>query len=262
MNSQVLKNSGQNQFYGFLRYCIFLIAIWSIIPAVQAQTHSAVTPAPRESDYWLARFNDINAQIKQGHVDLLFVGDSITHWWQGRVSRDGESIDGGKAIWAEYYSKRNAANIGIAGDRTEHVLWRLQNGNIDGISPKVAVLMIGTNNSRTNTAEEIADGIVAVVSELRSRLPTTKVLLLAIFPRGEKPDERREMLATASKLAAARVVDGEAVHYLDINSHFLTQEGILSAEIMPDFLHPSEKGYQIWASAMEPKIQTLMMENH
>ena len=113
-------------------------------------------------------------------------------------------------------------NLGIGGDRTQHVLWRLDNGNIEGIKPKVAVLMIGTNNSNgnDNTAEEIADGIKAIVEKLREELPETKVLLLAVFPRGEKPNPQREKNAKASEMAS-KLADGKKVHYLDIGPKFL-----------------------------------------
>jgi len=140
------------------------------------------------------------------------------------------------------------------------VLWRLDNGNIDGIAPRLSVVMIGTNNSRDNSAEEIADGIVAIIDKLKTELPSTKVLLLAIFPRGELPDERRTMLAHASELAAARAVDDERVFYLDIGDSFLTEDGALPAALMPDFLHPNEAGYRVWAEAMEPTLIRLFGE--
>ncbi len=156
-------------------------------------------------------------------------------------------------------AKRSTSGIG--GDRTQHVLWRLENGNIDGVKPKAAVLMIGTNNSngRDHTAEEIADGIKAIVAKLRKELPETKILLLAIFPRGEKPNPQREKNAKASKLAS-EVADNKTVHFLDIGDKFLSADGSLSKEIMPDYLHLSPKGYQIWAEAIEAKVAELMAD--
>jgi beta-glucosidase len=238
------------------------IALLLVATGAAAQTHPAVTPVPRDGDSWMDRHNQINERIEQGNVDLLFVGDSITHGWEGaRVGRDGQARPAaGQAVWDEYYVRRNAANIGIGGDRTEHVLWRLDHGNIDGISPRLAVVMIGTNNSRANTAQEIADGIVAIVETLRDELPEAKVLLLAIFPRGEQPSETRVKLAEASGLAAGRVADGEWVHYLNIGSSFLAEDGTLPADVMPDALHPNENGYRIWAEAIEPTIRELMGE--
>jgi beta-glucosidase len=151
--------------------------------------------------------------------------------------------------------------MGFSGDRTQHVLWRLDNGNIDGISPKVAVIMIGTNNSNRddNTAEEIADGMIAICRKLRAKLPRTKILLLSVFPRSEKPCPQREKIAKANKLAS-KIADGRMIHYLDIGPKFLEPDKSISKEIMPDFLHLTPKGYKIWAKAIEPIIAKMMGE--
>lgn len=210
-------------------------------------TNAAITSAPREQDSWTKRHESMNARVKQGNVDLLFIGDSITHGWES----------GGKAVWEKYYGDRNAVNLGIGGDRTEHVLWRLDHGNIDGIKPKLAVIMIGTNNFKANSAEEIGEGITAIVQKLRTKLPETKVLVLAIFPRDEKPDEVRDKLAKASAIAA-KTADGKNVFFMDIGKVFLDPDGTLPKSIMPDFLHPNAKGYQLWAEAIEPKVAELM----
>ena len=167
----------------------------------------------------------------------------------------------GKEMWDKYYAPRKAVNMGFGGDRTQHVLWRFDHGAIDGISPKLAILMIGTNNSNgeDNTAEEIADGIKAICAEMRAKLPKTKILMLAIFPRGEKPSPQREKNAQAS-LLASQIADNDMIYYLDINHEFLEADGTLSKEIMPDLLHPKEKGYKIWAEAIEPTVAKLMDE--
>jgi beta-glucosidase len=179
---------------------------------------------------------------------LIFIGDSITHSWEKN----------GKEVWSQYYGNRNAVNLGIGGDRTQHVLWRLANGNIQNISPKVAVLMIGTNNHPPrSTAEEITDGIISICKVLREKLPNTKILLLAIFPRGQQPNEMREELARASIMASV-IADNKNIYYLDIGDKFLEPDGTISKEIMPDFLHLSPKGYQIWAEAIEPELVKLM----
>ena len=186
----------------------------------------------------------------------MFVGDSITQGWENE----------GKEVWEKFYAKppRSAANFGIGGDRTQHVLWRLQHGNLEGLGqhpPKLVVLMIGTNNSNgdENSAQEIADGIAAIVRTLREKLPQTKVLLLAIFPRGAGRSYQREKNAKASALAS-KMADGKMVHYLDIGSKFLNADETLSKEIMPDFLHLSPAGYRIWAEAMEENVKELMGE--
>jgi lysophospholipase L1-like esterase len=217
--------------------------------AADPKKHSAVTPVPR--GWWLERHLQVNQRVSQGNVDLVFLGDSITQGWESA----------GAEVWKKHYGDRKAVNLGFSGDRTQHVLWRLDHGNIDGISPKAVVLMIGTNNSNgeDNTAEEIADGIIAIVEKLRQKLPETKVLLLAIFPRGEEPSPQREKNAKASRLAS-KVADGKMVHYLDIGDRFLAADGTLSKEIMPDLLHPGPAGYEIWAEAIEKKLTELLGE--
>lgn len=228
------------------RFFLSLFSLLAVSTLVQAAEHSAVTPAPRDGN-WIERHEAINRRTQEGNIDLVFLGDSITQGW---ANND---------VWKKYFAPRNAANMGIGGDRTQHVLWRLDHGNVDGINPKLVVLMIGTNNSNgtDNSAEEIADGIKAIVGKLREKLPETKVLLLAIFPRGEKPNPQREKNAQASKLAS-EVADDEMVYYLDIGDEFLTPEGTLTKDIMPDFLHLTPRGYEIWATAINDKVAELM----
>ena len=206
---------------------------------------------PRTVEGWAQRHESFNQRARQGDVDLICIGDSITHAWELT----------GKDIWNRYYGHRKAMNLGIGGDCTQHVLWRLYHGNIDGISPKAAVLMIGTNNSNgtDNTAEEIADGITDIVKLLRSKLPQTKVLILGIFPRGETASQQREKNAKASDIAM-RIADGRMIHYMNIGEHFLEADGTLTKEIMPDYLHLSPRGYQIWAIAIEGKLRELLGE--
>lgn len=218
---------------------------------VALKSHSALAPVPRDDGWWMLRHEAVNTRVAQGNVDLLLIGDSITHGW-----------DNQKELWEKYYAPRNAVNMGFSGDRTQHVLWRLDNGHVDGIDPKLAVIMIGTNNSnRTdNTAEEIGDGIIAICSKLRTELPETKILILAIFPRNATPGLQRQKNAVASEIAS-RIADGKMIHYMDINQEFLTDDGTLPKDIMPDLLHPNTKGYEIWAAAIEPKIAELMGEN-
>jgi beta-glucosidase len=217
--------------------------------SVEGKNHSAVIPAQRTDQWWGPRHNAVNERLKQGNVDLLFIGDSITHGWENT----------GKESWDTYYAPRNAVNMGFSGDRTQHVLWRLDNSNLEGLSPKLAIIMIGTNNSNgnDNTAEEIADGIIAVCHRLRTKLPRTRILLLAIFPRNAEPSAQRQKNAQAS-LLASRAADGKMIYYLDINSKFLTKDGLLTTDIMPDYLHPNKAGYKIWAEAIAPKVAKLM----
>jgi len=151
--------------------------------------------------------------------------------------------------------------MGFGGDRTRHVLWRFDHGEIEGISPKVAVVLIGINNIWENTTQEIADGIQAVCLKLQTKLPKTKVLLLGVFPFQENPGEIRDKIIETNRIAS-QIADGEIIHYLDIGDKFLRDDKTMSAEIMTDFLHPNATGYKIWAEAMEPKLAELMGEKY
>lgn len=214
-----------------------------------AGAKDTVTPVPRD-EKWMKRHELINSRAVPGEVDLIFLGDSITAGWEGP----------GKAAWAKYFAHRKPMNAGIGGDRTQHVLWRLDNGNIEGITPKVAVLMIGTNNSQQNTSEQIAEGIKAIVAKLQERLPTTKILVLGIFPRGaDASDPRRRTNIGANELVRS-LDDGKQVFYLDIGPKFLSADGTLDKKIMPDLLHLSPDGYEIWASAIDAKVGELLGE--
>jgi len=215
--------------------------------------NTAIQPAPRDAK-WVERHEGFVAEAKKGGIDLLFLGDSITDGWRTK----------GKAVWEKQYAPRRAANFGIGGDRTQHVLWRMQHGELDGIKPKVVVLMIGTNNTGKdqdgkprNTTPEIIEGVTAVVNGLRAQLPQSKILLLAVFPRGEKGTPIRDQLKEINT-ALAKLDDGKMLKFLDIGAKFLESDGTLPKDIMPDLLHPNEKGYQIWADAMEPTLAELL----
>ena len=156
--------------------CFFAVSLF----AEKKDLHSALEPVPRQGG-WMKRHESFNKRVAQGKVDLVLIGDSITQGWEGR----------GKKVWKTHYGKRNAVNLGIGGDRTQHVIWRLDNGNLKGIAPKAAVVMIGTNNAGSNKPKEIADGVAAITKQLQTKLPKTQVLLLAIFPRGANKDDGR-----------------------------------------------------------------------
>jgi beta-glucosidase len=216
---------------------------------IEPNAHSAVTPVPRSEEWWMPRHQAVIDRVRQGDVDLIFIGDSITHIWEFE----------GKEVWQQYYGHRKAVNMGFGGDQTQHVLWRLNNGEIAGISPKLAIIMIGTNNSNgnLNSAKEIGEGIIAICQKLRKELPDTKILILGIFPRGETPSAQREKNAEASELASS-IADNKRIYYLNINDKFLQKDGMLSKDIMPDLLHLGAKGYQIEAEAIEPTVKKLM----
>jgi lysophospholipase L1-like esterase len=219
-----------------------------IAHAAEARDNTATAPAPRDPK-WVQRHEGFVKIAKQGDVDLLFLGDSITDGWRG----------GGKAVWEKNYAPLKAANFGIGGDRTQHVLWRMQNGELDGIKPKLAVLMIGTNNLGSNSDEEIVDGIKAIVAELHKRTPETKLLLLGIFPRAMKADDpNRARIKHINSIIAGLDDGGKTINYLDIGDKFLEADGTLPKSIMPDALHPNAKGYEIWADAIAMPVQEMM----
>ncbi len=221
-------------------------------PAAEApQTPKATTPDHRMGEgWWKARHEQRLEQAKQGGWEIAFIGDSITQGWEGA----------GKPVWQEFYGSRKAINLGYSGDRTEHVLWRLLNGETDGYKPKLAIIMIGTNNTghRKDPPADIAAGVAAILDELKVRWPDTKILLLGIFPRSANAtDKPRVNNVEANKLLSA-LGDGQRVHFLDISDKMLTPEGVLTREVMPDALHPQAAGYRIWAESIEAKVAELL----
>lgn len=228
---------------------LMTLACLALVSMAQESANDAIKPVPRDGN-WMKRHESFNERVKKGNVDLLLIGDSITQGWEGA----------GKAVWEKYYTPRNAVNLGIGGDRTQHVLWRLDNGNVEGISPKAAVLMIGTNNSGTNSSAQIAEGVEAIVKKLRTKLPKTKILVLGIFPRGATVEDAKRKVNVGANLSIRKLADGEMIHYLDIGDKFLNDDGTLSKEVMPDLLHLNEKSYTTWAAAIDPKLKELMGE--
>lgn len=222
-----------------------LVSVLAVaVEAQEVKPNPAVASVPREGKWWMDRHESMNARVKQGNVDLILIGDSITHGWEGA----------GKGVWDEFYGKRNAVNLGIGGDRTQHVLWRLDNGNIEGISPKLAVLMIGTNNANSDTPEQIVEGVKAIVDKLRAKLPETKVLILAIFPRGANNDDPRRQVNMKANEIIAKLADGKMIRYLDFGQKFLKEDGTLTKDVMPDLLHLNAASYRIWAESIEPIV--------
>lgn len=190
------------------------------------------------------------AQAKKSSAQLVFLGDSITAGW---VRGNGQDI------WAKAFSGFNPLNFGISGDCTQHLLWRVENGELEGLKAKAFVVLIGTNNVGDHPADGIAKGITRIVETIRTKQPQAKILLLAVFPRGEKPAPNfvRDKF-TAVNAIIAKLDDGQNVFFLDIGEKFLQPDGSLSKELMPDFLHLSPLGYQIWADALVPKLADLM----
>ena len=219
-------------------------------PAVQ--TNTAIVPVPR-TDWATKRQTLVLQRAKEapGNYDIEFIGDSITEGWEGKGSK----------VWSDFYGQRKVINFGVGGDRTQHVLWRFEQGQLDGIKAKVAVVMIGTNNSNNqdNTEAEILEGVTAIVQQIRTRQPNTKIILLGIFPRGQSFSPQRGKILQVNQ-ALAKLDDGKNIFYLDFGPQLIENDGSISKTIMPDFLHPNAAGYLIWANATEPKLKQLLAE--
>jgi lysophospholipase L1-like esterase len=245
----------------FAFLCAIFSSLVSVAPAQESKKeNSATKPAPRDKN-WEKRHEAFVGIAKRGNVDLLFLGDSITDAWGG----EGHGTNGGHKIFTSKFVPMKAANFGIGGDRTQHVIWRLQNGELDGIKPKVVQLMIGTNNSNNtdNTAEEIADGVKGIIDEIKKKSPSTKVLLLAVFPRNTGKDDtakkiQKDKIDKVNSIISKLDDGGKSVKFLDIGSKFKDASGALPKELMPDQLHLSEKGYEIWANAVEGVITSML----
>jgi lysophospholipase L1-like esterase len=228
----------------------------------KAQPMTATTPISKTEPWWQERHAAMNARVKQaaekGDARLLFIGDSITQGWEGE----------GKEVWKERFEERGAINLGIGGDKTQHVLWRLQNGNLQGLAtpaagaaPKVAVIMIGTNNVADTQPQETAAGIDAIVREVKAKIPTIKVLVLAVFPREEKPGFARERNIKVNEAAALLMKGMTDVTFMDIGGALTNPDGTISRDVMPDYLHLSPKGYAAWADAIEPVLVKMLGES-
>ena len=243
----------------FRALAIGLLAATAVaFAADEPKANPAATPsdARLKQDNWKKRHESFVARAEKGDVDVLFLGDSITQGWEGA----------GKAVWADKFKDWNAANFGIGGDRTEHVLWRITDGKeLVGIDPKLAVIMIGTNNVSSNSAEQIAGGVKAILDALHKAKPKTKVLLLGVFPRSGMavPKDATAAAVLQPKIQQindliAKFDDGKTVHYLDFGAKFLNDKGELPKALMPDYLHLSPAGYQIWADAIAKPVADLL----
>lgn len=210
------------------------------------------------TEWWLPRhlkkLEEIRSLKASGkNAEVVFIGDSITEGWEKE----------GKTVWDANYARYNALALGFGGDRTENVLWRLQHGEVDGIAPKVAVLMFGTNNTGHRMEDPVttAAGIKRNIDELRQRLPNTKILLLAIFPREADADAPMRWLNEQINRIIAGFADGKHIIFADLNQAMLESDGTLSRDIMPDLLHPNERGYAIWARALNPHLHRLLEQD-
>jgi len=225
------------------------VAIAAVGPERGIGQNTAIVPAPFQEERHLGFVEE----ARRGGIECLLMGDSITDWWRRA----------GLAVYEANFGGLDCANFGIAGDRTQGVLWRMQNGELDGYSPKLMMLMIGTNNlsgrsSSPNTPAEIAMGVATIVSTFRIRFPDAKVLLLGVFPRGaEASNPYRASIREINTLIAA-LDDGEHVRFMDIGDRFLEPDGSISVDVMADGLHPTTRGYEIWAEAVMPTFRQML----
>ena len=203
-------------------------------------------PAPVDQDWWRDRFNEKNEILKKGDIDILMIGDSITHGWEGA----------GAEVWQKYYGDKKAVNLGHGGDQTQHVLWRLENYDFSAVHPKAAVLLIGVNNTwgRDREAKNIALGQRRIVEKLHSLFPDMKITVLKVFPCTNREDQQA-CIDAINEWTPYYMRDIPNVEVVDIGKVFLNKEGVLTKDIMPDLLHPNAVGYESWGAALYLKLE-------
>jgi lysophospholipase L1-like esterase len=226
--------------------------------------NTALVPLTQNRDWksydWVTRHNEILALNQPGVIqaDVVFLGDSITHFWSGEPKAKRVS---GKDSWAKWIAPHHPINLGYGWDRTENVLWRLRHGEIAGLKPKAFVVLIGTNNlSGFNPPAETAEGVAEVCRELRRQAPQAKILLLAILPRQAKPDATRQRVTDTNKLLQAQMLlksQGPQVAdaYLDLTDKLVEADGSILKETMNDYLHPTNKGYEVMGAAIDAQLK-------
>ena len=216
------------------------------LPTVPSGSNPATFPMPKND--WMAHVQRNLDRTKQGRVDLVFDGDSITDFWLGT----------GKEVWTKNYGKLNAVDYGISGDRTENLLWRLDAGQVNGLHPKLIVLMIGTNDTGDCSDVQIADGVTAVLRAYQKACPTSVILLQGIFPRAKDPNDGTRLKIKRINAIISQLGDGNRVIYQDFGDKFLQPDGTLIHDLLPDSLHPSAKGYEVWADAIRPTVNKVL----
>ena len=214
-------------------------------------------PNAKTKEYWHKRWDARRAQIAKGGIEIVLVGDSITHLWESNPAKNKRNV-GGIATYKKYFGKYNVLNLGYSGDRTEHTLWMTGDSKLlDNVNPKMVVVMIGTNNIGHKKAgvEATAAGIELIIKNIRAKAPNAKIVLFAIFPRSPKANHPyRKQIADINKIIC-KFADNKDVFFCDITDKLLEKDGSLSPTVMPDYLHPNEKGYEIWAQAIMPYVE-------
>jgi lysophospholipase L1-like esterase len=247
----------------FLRFILLAAALLTFQFSIPAQTgiqtnavepathkNSAIIPKPRKGRIATRQALVLQrAKDNQGDCDVELIGDSITQGWER----------GGQKAWHDHFGNIKVLNFGVYGDEIQNVLWRIAQGQLDGIKPKVAIVLIGTNNSNgnSNTPEEIVEGIQAIVNEIHKRQPGTKVLVLGVFPRGTPTSPERSKVEHVDQLLA-HLDDEKTDYYMDLGSIFLGSDNLVSKDLVSDGIHPNAAGYELWAKTMEPKLKELL----
>lgn len=228
-------------FFNFLIFCF----IETLLLAKEPET---VIPA-RQNEWWMSRHESILEKIskEKDKINFVMIGDSITHFMENRANK----------LLKETFPSIHSLNLGFSADKTENVLWRLKNGEIKGVNPKLVMIMIGTNNSghRKDNPKDTAKGIELIVNEVKKQCPQSKILLLSIFPRGETSEDQYHLLNKEVNKIIPLFADNKIVFHLDINKYFLNEQGNLVKKYMPDLLHPSYEGYQVWMTAVKETVE-------
>jgi lysophospholipase L1-like esterase len=216
-------------------------------PVLRQWLYRTTTPVTRPFDDWHEAHTRHLRRASQGGIDLLFLGDSITANW----------VRTGERVFQEVYAPMKAAAFGIDGDRTQHLLWRITNGELAGVTARVMVVLIGSNNCLEDEPADIVEGVAAILREIHARCPRTRVLLLGLFPRDHPiPNPVHERVLEVNRRLPA-LANGTTIRFLDIGERFL-QNGQISPAFMPDFVHPSEAAYRVWVRAMAPTLQQML----
>jgi lysophospholipase L1-like esterase len=232
----------------------FVLWMASSVGAVDME-HTVVKPLSRKKKFntgqtWPERHEAVKQKSAEGKAQLIFMGDSITHYWETKAPE----------IWEDRYAPYDAINMGFSGDQTRHLIWRIQNGALDGISPKVAVIMIGTNNARNFSPEEVVFATRTICDLVHEKLPETKILLLGIFPRATDEGRARHLKNQTVNQAIAGFAEADWIEYLDLTDAFHDKTGVLPKATFPDGLHPNNAGYAVWAEAMQSKLDELLKD--
>ncbi len=228
--------------------CSLMLSLVMLAGVVEASELST-KPAPKATPRILQRF----AASQSNEFTYVFMGDSITHAWESK----------GKKVFEANFGNKTVLNVATSGDRTEHTIWVIDNVNWKKVNAKVAMLMIGTNNTghrkpEQETPEDTCEGIKVILEKMKEKTPDTKILMLAIFPRSAKDTDQARVRNDKVNALIAKLADDKRVFFMDINKKLLAEDGkTLTKEIMPDMLHPNEKGYEIWAEAVKGKLEEL-----